>query len=773
MAGRSLTELMTGILGQVAAGKAAAQAKPASEAADLEAKLKEARTSGDDEAAQQVLGQITARRESLKEAGIKQPEPKKGRRRTSVGSSSGDSIFPQMSAEEVADLLAGKGKYEKVTTTGTPTITATTDQMRDISAEVNGWGAAPTSPGQWTPKTLAETSEVKEMEASPDGPKNAPASLASELMDRLEAHHAALTSFLKNLPDQLRAHAQHSPYFGPAHEHFAKQLEVGKTQGEITTFGKSDREALREKRDLIAASIPGGSVHGIRSAAMDQNLAGLTYRTPLDNTIIKGFELPSVVGNYTDIPTTSELQQQLRIATRRPGRAAKKQEALASIDTQIAEADRAARALPSHIKSLTIDLPSRLGQLKEKMNDIRENGVFQTDDPGVNHKAIMDIADSLSTINNSINSSIMAGTKAAIDDTFKGTGLSLQKKFKNFLGTSIHKKIFDHVKWMGKNLTQRDPGETWRWHEEPNSDWIVGAKPDNLTRILKGLATKQGLSRDDVLSKRGHIWGLSSKDAFGRRTGKREQIEISRENAEALRSSKDADKSGRTARDLGNHMLRIIKDYEAGNTAKYRMWELPAEWQPTSGKEGSGTRRITGSGDPKAQIAEQALYPYTEEAAETLEKRTKPIEVVGEDGTVTRVAAGTGGVFVKGTKNKPARSQRVVGGEAAVSRVARTTAVGRVKELSGIAGAVARAKKAGTTYDEDGNTQPISKEDGALLDANPEALVEVYNHVRGHQQLIEKHVDTVKTQGRNAIPKEDRKILGPSGMAEVNRRAKL
>ena len=753
MAGRSLTELMTGILGQVAAGKAAAQAKPASEAADLEAKLREARTSGDDEAAQQVLGQITARRESLKEAGIKQPEPKKGRRRTSVGSSSGASIFPQMSAEEVADLLAGKGKYEKVTTTGTPTINATTDQMRDISAEVNGWGAAPTSPGQWTPKTLAETSEVKEMEASPDGPKNAPASLASELMDRLEAHHAALTSFLKNLPDQLRAHAQHSPYFGPAHEHFAKQLEVGKTQGETTSFGKSDREALREKRDLIENSEPSGSKFELRkrNAILDQNFAAMTYGEAGRSYI-------------QDVPVTGPIMEK---SLKRKGTA------LESINKQITEADRAARVLPSHIKSLTIDLPSRLGQLKEKMNDIRENGVFQTDDPGVNHKAIMDIADSLSTINNSINSSIMAGTKAAIDDTFKGTGLSLQKKFKNFLGTSIHKKIFDHVKWMGKNLTQRDPGETWRWHEEPNSDWIVGAKPDNLTRILKGLATKQGLSRDDVLSKRGHIWGLSSKDAFGRRTGKREQIEISQENAEALRASKDADKSGRTARDLGNHMLRIIKDYNAGNTAKYRMWELPAEWQPTSGKEGSGTRRITGSGDPKAQIAEQALYPYTEEAAETLEKRTKPIEVVGEDGTVTRVAAGTGGVFVKGTKNKPARSQRVVAGEAAVSRVARATALGRVKALSGIAGAVARAKKAGTTYDEDGNTQPISKEDSALLDANPESLVEVYNHVRGHQQLIEKHVDTVKTQGRNAIPKEDRKILGPSGMAEVNRRAKL
>lgn len=732
---RSINDLMTGILGQVEARKAAASVPPVSQSEDLKKQLEEAKTSGNSTSVDIALKNIKDRREELSKTGL---VPGVRRKRRSVVPS------PQRVNELLTARVAAKSP--------TPIINATRDQMRDIQGEIDTWGTSPSSPGQWSPKKLAETTEVREMEASPDGPVNAPANLASVLMDKLEAHHSTLTRLLKGLPDQLRAHAQHSPYFGPAHDHFANQLE---SRGEVTSFGKSDRESLREKRDLIQQSQIGGSKFEIkkRNAVLDQNFAAMTYGESGSSYI-------------QDVPLGIVGEKSL----------ARRKTALSTVNSQIESADlNAMQNVPAHIKSLTVGLPARLGVLKAKMQEIRENGEFKNPDPSVNHKAIMDIADELSTINNSINSSIMAGSKSAISDTFKGTGLSLQTKFKNFLGTPIHKKVFDHIKWMGKSLTQQQPGESYRWHEEPHPDYVQGVNPDNLSRVLKGLAVTKGLTKEDVLSKRGHIWGLAGKDIEGRRKkgAPREQLEISEENAKALQQSKEVDETGVRARDLGTKMLRIIKDYNAGNTSKYSAWELPPEWQPTSGKEGSGTTRLKGSGDIKAARAQQDLLPYTPEAIEKVERRRRPREIVDSEGTVTRVAEGTGGVFVKGTKSKAPRSQSVLTQEAGVSGVSRAAAAGKAVQLSSLAGAVERAKKAVTTYDPDGNTQPISAEDSKLIQGDDDATVEVYNHQRAHQQLIEKHIDTVKTGGRTAIPREDRKILGPSGLAEVNRRAKL
>lgn len=743
--GRNLGDMMAGMLGKVEAEKATAVTPPPSQAERLGEQLKAARESGDTEAASSVLFNIARRRKALSETGIiKEDKPK--RRATASGNVS---VVPNLSVDEIRRLLTPKTGASA--SSSIPTINASKEQMRDIANEVTGWGSEPSSPGQWTPKTLENTDEVKEMAASPEGPKTPPSQLASVLMDKLEAHHAHLTQLLKTLPENLRSHAQHSPYFGPAHDHFANQLE---SRGAVSSFDKSDRDALREKRELIERSPLGGSKFEIRrrNAMIDQNFAATTY----------GEAGRSYIQDVPAGPTTLDS-------------IARRKEALSNINEQIKQADAAGRNAPAHIQSLTVDLPSRLAALKNEMNEIRENGVFQTDDPGINHKAILDIADKLSTINNSINSSIMAGTKSAINDTFSGTGLSLQNKFKNFFGSSIHKKTFDHIKWMAKGLSQAQPGQTWRDHSEPHPDYTAGVQPNNLTRVLKGLSTTKGLTMDEVMSKRGHIWGLQGKDEFGyRRKGNpREQLQINEENARTLLNSNDADESGLTAKDLGRKMLNIIKDYNAGNTAKYQMYKLPAEWQPTSGKYGSGTSRIRGSGDTRAQRTKQDLFSYTTEAVEKQEKRAKPIETVDAEGNVVRAPVGTGGVFVKGTKNKAPRSQAAMSREVNLGKVSREAAIGKVKEMSTIAGAVERAKAAGTTYDKEGNTKPISEEDSKLLAASPESMVEVYNHVRAHQQLIEKHVDTVKNQGRNAIPKEDRKILGPSGMAEVNRRAKL
>jgi hypothetical protein len=737
--GRSISDLMTGILGQVEAQKAAASVPPPSASEGLKQQLDEAKASGNTTAVSIALGNIKEKREELMKTGLVTGVKRRKR-----------SVVP--SPDRIKEMLSARASASPAS--ATPIINASREQMRDIQGEINSWGATPSSPGQWAPTRLAETTEAQEMAASPDGPSNPPANLTSTLMDKLEAHHGTLTRLLKGLPDQLRAHAQHSPYFGPAHNHFANQLE---SRGEVTSFRKSDRESLREKRDLIQESPIGGSKFEIkkRNAILDQNFAAMTYGDS--------------GASYTqDVPAGGPVAE--RSLARRGA-------ALNAINKQISDADlNAMQNVPAHVKALTVDLPARLAALKGKMQDIRENGSFKTDDPSVNHKAVMDIADELSTINNSINSSIMAGSKSAIADTFKGTGLTLQNKFKNFLGTSIHKKTFEHIKWMGKSLTQKQPGESWRWHEEPHPDFVEGVKPDNLTRVLKGLAVTQGLTKEDVLSKRGHIWGLASKDIEGRRKkgAPREQLEINEENARMLQNSKEVDETGVRAKDLGNRMLRIIKDYNAGNTAKYGAWELPAEWQPTSGKGGSGTRRVAGSGDVKAARAQQDLFPYTTEAIEAVERRSRPIEVTDSEGNKTRVAAGTGGVFVRGTKNKAPRSQSVLSKEAGVSKVSREAAAGKVVQLSSLAGAVERAKTAVTTYDRDGNTKPISEEDAKLINADDASTVEVYNHQRAHQQLIEKHVETVKTGGgRTAIPREDRKILGPSGMAEVNRRAKL
>jgi hypothetical protein len=750
--GRNLGDMMAGILGDIQTQKDSVDVTPASKASDLEERLKGARAAGDTDTAAAVLKEIQKRRSALSETGITAATPKK---RSTVDITK--SVTPSMS-EIMKMIQPGAPKAEK--STELQGVTATREQMRDITGEVNGWGAEPSSPGQWGKKKVAETDEAKQMEASPEGPANSDPELASSLMDKLEAHHSYLTNLLKGLPEQLRAHAQHSPYFGPAHSLFADQLD---TRGEAS-FDKPDRLSLREKRDMIENSIPSGSKHLLRkrAAVLAQNFAAMTYRTPVEG--VSGLSQPDDAARsyIQDVPGT--------------GREGRKAEALSEINKQISAADFAAKDAPAHIRALTVDLPVRLAQLKSKMNDIRQGGSFLSDNSAVNHKAIMDIADSLSTINNSINSNIATGTKAAINQTFAGTGLILQNKFKNFLGTSLHSKIFEHIKWQGKNLSQKQPSETWRNHVEPHPDWVVGADPNNLTRILKGLATKKGLTQDQVMSKPGHIWGLHGKDAFGRRTTSqpREQIQITPENAKALQNSKDADQSGVAARDLGNRMRNIINDYNAGNTARYNMYTLPPEWQPTGGKGGSGTRRIVGSGDVKEQRAQQDLYPLTEEAVTAQEEREKPIVAVNaETGEETRARAGTGGVYVKPVKKKAARSQRAMGSEIALGKVSREAAINSVKTMTNLAKVVERAKKAGTTYDKDGNTKPISEADSKILQSSPDALNEVFTHVKTHQDLIQKHAETIRTQGKEAIPQEDRISLGFSGLREAHRRAAL
>jgi hypothetical protein len=741
MAGRSFGDFIAGKIGKLEAEKAAVGVAPASQAEDLKAKLNEAKQSGDDAGAQQILGQIKQRRLTLSETGISKPT--KGKRRVTVDV--GASAIP--SAAEIKELLTKTYAAPEATPKVTETTTATPEQMKDVAAEVTGWGAEPRNPGQWTPKKVAETPEAKEMEESPEGPSNPPKELASVLMDRLEAHHAHLTSVLKSLPDQLRWHAQQSPYFAPSHSLFADQLE---TNGEAG-LDKPDRLALREKRDLIANSLPGGTKFEVRKRArvIDQNFAASTYG--------------DVGTSYAqEVPKTS--------------RDANKSAALKGIYGEIQRADIDSMLnVPAHIKALTVDLPSRLGKIKEQMNEIRENGVFQSDDPAVNHKAIMDIADSLSTINNSINSSIKTGTKNAIQDTFSGTGLSLiPSKFKNFFGTNLHSKTFEHIKWMGKKLTQKQDGMAYRAHSEPHPEWTPNVNV--MPNLFNGKKVTKPLGKDDVMSKLGHIWGLHGKNKFGKRTTDqpREQIEITPENIAKYRDSKEADESGVTARDLGNHMARIVKDYNNGDTAKYKTHELPAHWQPTSGKGGSGTKNIKGSEDPMAARAQQDMYPMSEEAVEAQEKRSKPIEITdSETGETVRVPAGTGGVFVKGTKKKAARSQSILSKEASTSKVARTAAVGAVKRMTKLAQAAERVKEIGTTYDKDGNTGTFAPEDTELLKANPETRDEVFNHIRTHKQLIEKHAVTIREQGKAAIPQEDRKFLGASGMAEAHRRANL
>jgi hypothetical protein len=353
--GRSIADLMTGILGQVEARKASAAQPPASQAEDLKQKLETARAAGDTDAASAVLDNITKRREELLKTGlVTETAPKRGRRvRTSVVPSN----------QEIKDMLTAKAA--KLSSPSLPTINATREQMRDIQGEIDSWGGAPTSPGQWTPTTLAETKEAKEIAASPEGPETPPANLASVLMDKLEAHHADLTRLLKNLPDQLRAHAQHSPYFGPAHDHFANQLE---SRGEVTSFGQSDRDALREKRDLIEQSEPTGSKHEIRqrNAILERNYAAMTYGEAGSSYI-------------QDVPAGPIMQKSLE----------RKASALKDINAQISAEDvTSMKNVPSHIQALTVGLPARLGALKAKMNEIRENGTFKTDDPKVNHKAV-------------------------------------------------------------------------------------------------------------------------------------------------------------------------------------------------------------------------------------------------------------------------------------------------------------------------------------------------------------------------------------------------
>lgn len=741
--GRSFGDLIAGAMGKIEDAKNVTDVAAPSQAPGLAAELEAAKSSGDKDEVTSVINRVAQRRQSLSEGLVKPTKKKK-----SVAVDINASVLP--SAAELAAAFSGGTARSKPAEDTTPKVFASQAQMQDVAAEINNGAGEATRPGQYSPTQVKETPEAKEMEASPEGPTNPPVELASYLMDRLESHHAHLTHVLKTLPDQLRAHGDQSPYFGPAHHLFADKLQ---TDGEAG-LDKPDRLALREKRDLIASSPVGGSNYEIkkRNAILDQNYAAMTYS-----------DAPSVKSSYIqDVPSGGPIADKSL---------ARRGAALLNTYGEISSADSTAmQNVPAHIKALTVGLPSRLGALKVAMDEARSNGTFANDDPSKNHKAIMDFADSLNQINNSINSSIASGTRSAIKDTFSGTGMKvLPERFKNFFGTNIHKGVLKHLKWMGKGLSQKQPGESWRNHSEPHPDWVVGEQP-NLTNVLRGLF-KKGLKKEQVMSKPGHVWGMIEKDKFGHRVkgGNREQIQISKENGDKLRASNEADQTGVASRDVGNHINRIIKDYNNGDTAKYSAYELPSEWQPTSGRGGSGSSRLKGSGDVKVQRANQDLYPYTEEAVEEQEKRSKPI--VLPDGT--RVPAGTGNVFVKGTKKKVVRSQNVLGKEATVSGTSRRAAIGKVKELTGLAKVIARAKTAGTTYDKNGETKPFSDADAEVLSANPDATLDVFTHIRNHQQLIEKHATTIREQGKETIPQEDRKFLGASGMAEAHRRANL
>lgn len=740
MGGRNLGDMIAGAMGQAER----TGTKIANKSSELKDELTKARESGDEEAAGRILDTIKERREALaKEGGVKSTQPKK-KRKVYVGSSKTE--LPSM--QDLLDLAKEQKERSEPKPTTLPATNLST--IQDIADEVQGWGSEPSNPGQWGKERWSKTDEAMEMEASPDGPKNPGPELASQLMDVLTAHHNYLHQFLKTLPDAVRAHAHGSPYFSPAHELFARQLETQSQQ----TFGKSDREALREKRDAIEASIPGGATRSMRRrgilgiAKLDQNLAAMSYRTPV-HPMIKGIEEPQT--SYTsDVDWNSAVKNWEQ----------RKSEATKSIYGEIEKADLAGMRAPRYVSALTVGLPRRLALLKAKMDDLRPNGVFATDDPSVNHKAIMDIAEEMGQINSSINTSLAEGTRSAIKETYKNTGFSLQNKFKNFFGTSLHKKIFDHVMWRGKNLSQKQPSESWRDFTHPNDE----IAPENYEKLPEGA----------VMSKRGHMWGLTEKDELGyrRRGGRRDQIEITQENADALKNSKDGDEQGRTAHDLGLQMQRIIDDHNAGNTAKYKMYKLPAHWQATQGKGGSGTARLVGEGDENTlmeQRAAQVLYPYTPEAIAAQARKSNSF--VTESGET--VTPGIPSTAVKGTKNKPARSSSVISGEVAVSGVARKTAVANVKMATDIAGAVERAKTALTTYDKEGNTQSVSPEDAALIKSSSDALLDFNTHVQKHRELIKQHAETIRSQGRNAIPQEDRKFLGESGLLEAERRANL
>ena len=409
--GRSFEDLMNGRFDAAQADRV--ETPPASGVAGLQARLKDARESGDSNKAGEVLALVRKRREALSETGIVKPAEKK------ITYDVSQSVVP--SAEEIRSIMTNNAARETTPRAAEAATIASPEVMKDVASEVNGWGAEPRSPGQFSPKKVAETDEAREMAESPEGPKNPPRELASVLMDKLEAHHAHLTSVLRGLPEQLRYHGQQSPYFGPAHSLFADQLETGGEAG----LDKPDRESLREKRDLIASSQPNASKFELRRRARitEQNFAASSYTNespviPFANTPIRGVAAPTLTERSADSDGVAQSYIQ---DVPEDARVGKKSAALRGVYGEIDRADLdALKNVPAHIRALTVDLPTRLGKIKQQMKEVREDGVFKGDNPAVNHKAIMDIADSLSVINNSINSNIATGTKNAIKDTFDG-----------------------------------------------------------------------------------------------------------------------------------------------------------------------------------------------------------------------------------------------------------------------------------------------------------------------------------------------------------------
>jgi hypothetical protein len=204
-------------------------------------------------------------------------------------------------------------------------------------------------------------------------------------------------------------------------------------------------------------------------------------------------------------------------------------------------------------------------------------------------------------------------------------------------------------------------------------------------------------------------------------------------------------------------MKTLINDYNAGNSARYTVDQLPAHLQPTGGKYGSGTRRITGEGDvedARDQILKQTMYPFT--AAQVALQQAR--------------SDNASGVYVA-PRNGAVRSPRVVAEEGKVSKVSAQAARSRVRSDNELTEAIEAAKKTLTTYDKKGNVKRLHPSHANIIASVPEAANEVENHVKTHIESMGRAVSSI--QAGTKVPQEDRKVLGQNGILEAQRRAKL
>ena len=613
---------------------------------------------------------------------------------------------------------------------------AESKKAKSIKDEAETWGAKATHVGQASEKDLAELPEAKEMAESPDGPKTAEPNLASALFDKLEAHHAHLTSVLKNLPALLRAHGAGTIHFGAVHDHAATLLENGGVADNI----EPEFHKLRAQRDEL--------LNDPQRQADAAELRKLSQERELDD--------PANDKDYwTDAKKSKQLERRSarrdrideltsKLALRRVGSTADTEKAKEIGRKMTLLARQGRTGVPKHIQELTVNIPSDLAALKQKMEKIRSGGAFLDDDPSVNHPKIDEFADRLNSINKSINANIKNTVKFAAEDANYGTRFgALLGKVKNVFGTDLSPVSFNHIKWQGKALSKEKPGQSWRQHTERHPEWRIGEITES---------GKPPLTEDDVTSKLGHMWGPAGKDIIGKRTKQRTQVRISPETAKKLIKSGDSDE-----RELGQRMSTLIKDYNSGNSARYTTDQLPAYLQPTSGKYGSGVRQIKGEGDvedAKAQILKQTMYPFTASQVKLQQERSDKAS----------------GIYVAPRGATP-RSGRVVSDEAKVSKVAANAARARVRSDAELTEATEGAKKALTTYDKAGNTRKLDPNHANIINSYPDVAAEVEAHVKKHTEALGRAYDAIRSGVK--VAKEDRQILGQNGILEAQRRAKL